>query len=295
MRHTLLFTLLILLLLPSAAHAQKAAPLREGRIAFNGGTLAYAEAGQGKPVVFLHAGFQDRSMWVRQMQLQRYFRLILVDLPGHGATADGPRRANADSIVLTLLDSLHIDHASIVSLSFGSAVALEFASRHPERVEKLVMAGPAVEGWSEIQTVLPQTMKTFTDLMAALEAKDTAKAALGFVKNWYAGPLRRLNELPEPLFNYGYTTTLHNMRAHKASGWPEFEAPTTVHRVAALNVPVLLLLGAKDMPEVLRVGDWLKKTLPHTQLITFRSAAHMVNMEQPLIFNKAVLEFLQKP
>ncbi|RYZ20764.1 MAG: alpha/beta hydrolase [Chitinophagaceae bacterium] len=286
-----MFRKLLLLLLPAllagAAMAQKRT------IPFNGGALAFTESGRGKPLLLLHGGFQDGSMWAPQLAAyNKHFRVINIDLPGHGNSVSGKGRPDADSIILAVMDSLHLGKAAIVSLSFGSAIALEFASRHPERVERLVMASPGMQGWDEVQKIDTSTMSAFANMMNALERRDTVAAARLFVQTWYAGPMRRTAQLPTTLRSYGLATTLRNMRRHQVSGWPDFAKPYTHVRVGQVQLPVLLLVGTKDMVEVDRVAQWLVKALPQARLEYFAGAAHMLNLEQPAGFTASTLRFL---
>jgi pimeloyl-ACP methyl ester carboxylesterase len=298
-----MYRIIVLLLLTTGfrhSDAQRRAVAVEadhssGFVPFNGGALFYESqttaTGNPPPLILVHAGFQDHTMWEWQVRFfSNYFRMITFDLPGHGDTKDGPRPPDADSILLTLMDSLHLKKASVAGLSFGSAIALEFATRHPGRVEKLVMASPGIEGWDEVHSIDTSTIAAFKGMASALEAKDTMEAARCFVKSWYIGPIRK--SIPKQLYDYGYACTLRNMRQHRASGWAQFASPTTVHRVTSLKVPVLILVGDKDMVEVLRVAEWLQKQLPRSKLLHFPGVAHMINLEAPARFSNVVLTFL---
>ncbi|RYY86831.1 MAG: alpha/beta hydrolase [Chitinophagaceae bacterium] len=288
-----LFTFLLLASLGTFAQPYVPMSFAQKQIPFNGGSLNYIESGKGRVLILVHAGFQDLSMWRDQvLHFNRDHRVIAFDLPGHGATVDGKRRPDADSIILALMDALQLPKASIVGLSFGSAIALEFASKHPERVHKLVLAAPGVPGIDEVQELHPTTIEAHVGMMKLLEQKDTAAAAAHFVKSWYVGPDRPQSALLKPLYEYGLSTTLRNMRAHRVSGWADFKKPLTVHRIAALKVPVLLLVGTKDMPQVAMVSAHILKVLPSARQVIFPGAAHMLNVEQPERFNRTVRRFL---
>ncbi|RYZ19201.1 MAG: alpha/beta hydrolase [Chitinophagaceae bacterium] len=248
------------------------------------------------PVFFLHGGFQDASMWRQNTPiLQPPFAAFYIDLPGHGNSVSGPRPPDADSVILAVLDYFNKGKVDLVGLSFGSAVALEFATKHPERVRRLVLAAPGMAGWEEVASIDSSTIAAFQNMGAALEREDTAEAARQFVQSWYVGPYKKKSDVPKDLYNYGYSTTLRNMRAHRATGWPEFSKPQTVHRLANVRMPVLLLVGTKDMVEVGRVSTYLKQHLPDAREVRFPGAAHMLNLEQPEFFNKTVRAFLSKP
>jgi len=282
-----------LLLLTLSASAQPG--IRQRRVSVHGSSIYVSEIREAeKPLLLVHAGFQDRTMWDAQsFAFREKYRLITLDLPGHGETKDGPQRPEAAHVLLTVMDSLKLEKASILGLSLGSAVALEFASRHPERVEKLILAAPGIAGWEENRKLDTTTVSYFEKLAQTLAAGDTVAATAHFLQCWYAGPKRKTAQLPQEVSDYGQEITLRNMRRHRGhSAWPSFPAPTTIHRLNEVSMPVLILTGNLDMPEVLQVAGFLKKKLKKARLVSFRNAAHMLNLEQPDRFNKEVLQFL---
>jgi pimeloyl-ACP methyl ester carboxylesterase len=111
-----------------------------GRVAVEGGTLFYDVRGSGQPLVLLHAGGRDLTMWDPQAgALARSFRLVRYDARGHGrSTAPGGPYSTVEDLRL-LLDHLGIERASLVGISMGAGVALDFAATHPQRVSKLVL------------------------------------------------------------------------------------------------------------------------------------------------------------
>ena len=117
-------------------------------------TNAYDIAGPpGAPaIVFLHGMRVTRKMWKPQMErLANSYRVIALDLPGHGALSHIPFRL--DAAVETLAEVIHREarnaRALVVGISLGGYVAMEFGARHPERAAGLVIASATVEprGW----------------------------------------------------------------------------------------------------------------------------------------------------
>jgi len=109
--------------------------------------LAHAVFGAGAPVVLLHSGVADRRMWQPQMPaLAHRFRVINPDLRGFGDSPLPPEPyADADDVA-NLLDHLGVADAAVVGSSMGGRVALELTTRHPDRVNSLVLLCPAYRG-----------------------------------------------------------------------------------------------------------------------------------------------------
>ena len=117
------------------------------------GHEAYAYTG-GKPfnaalpcVAFIHGAMHDHSCWtlLARWCAHHGYAVLAVDLPGHGRSA-GPPRASVEDMagwLLALLNAAGVAQAALVGHSMGSLVALEAASREPERATRLVLMGTA--------------------------------------------------------------------------------------------------------------------------------------------------------
>ena len=128
--------------------ALEAAGLRAGTIEGPRGTLHYYEGGEyeggeGKTVVLLHGSGSQAGDWYGVMPaLRRRYHVLVPDLPGHGESgpAEGalPVGDLADSLG-ALLDARSPGRPAIlVGNSLGGWVSLLYASRHPERVERVI-------------------------------------------------------------------------------------------------------------------------------------------------------------
>ena len=117
--------------------------------------LAYAEAGQGDPLVLIHGLGGSRSDWELQWPaLTPHFRMVTPDLRGHGASPrpPGPYRIGLFAAdVATLMRRIEARPAHVVGLSLGGAVAQQLALDAPELVRSLVLVNTAAsfvsDGW----------------------------------------------------------------------------------------------------------------------------------------------------
>ena len=149
-----------------------------------GGSTIYAYTGTrpldpARPsVVFVHGAANDHSVWLLQ---SRYFahhgrNALAVDLPGHGRSA-GPALRSVEAIADWLprvLDAARIAKASLVGHSLGALAALACAARHPDRVERIALCGPAVP------------MEVSEGLLAAAKADD--HVAYELINGWSTSP-----------------------------------------------------------------------------------------------------------
>jgi 3-oxoadipate enol-lactonase len=245
--------------------------------------------GEGPPVVLLHGGTGDpESYWSPQLPvLSGHFRLILTQYPGYGDEAGGDAQFSIPACaahVASLLDELGVERASLVGLSLGGAVSLQFALDFPDRARRLVLADTMSGVWT-------QKFRRFID-HALIGAIEQGGHDLMFELNLiFAFSERYLGE-NEALFEQQkqawrsmdvarYTAMLRAIR-----DW------SVDDRLGEIQAPALVLWGSEDI-EIPRVySDRLASALPHAILSVIEGSGHKSCADRPEAFNKAVLAFL---
>ena len=265
----------------------------KGYIPVKDSKIYYEAVGQGDPIVLLHAGFLDHTMWQPQVEaLKSKYRVITLDMPAHGLSERGKDTFLIAEALATVLDSLQLPKASWMGLSLGAVAVTDFLIAHPERVNKAILVSPGINGYETKYPLDSFTRQYFPNLMKALEQKDTAGAAEVFTQAWGDGPFRPAATVDQAMRSYVYNTTLATMYKFKISGWPRLQRPPAIERIHEINVPLLIIAGDKDMPYILDASEVLHRTVPGAQKIILPDVAHMLNMEKPDAFNKVILDFL---
>jgi len=265
-----------------------------GQINFKQASIHYEKKGAGDPILLLHGGFLEHTMWDPQIaDLSKEYTVITIDLPGHGESK-GDTTIFIKDIILNVLDSLKIQKTSIGGLSLGASCVQDFVIAYPERVNKVILVSSGVNGYDKKYKIDSLSMSWYNPMWDALEAKDTAKAAAIFTESWCVGLFRDSNNMKQSAREYVYNTTLKNMRVNKVSGWPRFTQPPAIENIDKINLPVLIIDGNKDLPYIKEACDYLEKTIKSSKRITIPNTAHMPNLEEPELFNKYVLDFLKQ-
>ena len=270
-------SLLVLLLIPAAAGAQ----ITTGTTPTG---LYYEVSGSGDPVVLIHAFSVDRRMWAPQISaLQRRFRVIRYDLRGHGNSAAPSEPYAPHDDLRSVLDTLGIDRATLVGLSAGSTLAIDFAIAYPDRVRKLVLASPGLNGH------VPSPPLTWTQpVFQAAGRGDTEDAA----KLWAATPIMAVHSDPAAAATVK-ALVMSNLRLWTFRTNPARPlTPPAIARLAEIKSPTLVVLGDKDLPHIKEIADLLARGVGGARLVTIRDAGHIVNLDAADAFNKAVLAFL---
>jgi 3-oxoadipate enol-lactonase len=121
---------------------------KTGMAEVNGARIYFVVAGEGDPLVLVHAGIADSRMWEDQLIVfaDRY-RIIRHDMRGFGMTAMVEGQFSHYEDLRALLDSLDVERAHLVGCSMGGGAVLDFALEYPQRVGNLVLVGSAVCGF----------------------------------------------------------------------------------------------------------------------------------------------------
>ena len=108
-------------------------------------THFYVEKGQGDPLILLHGNGEDYTYFDHQIEVfAQHYHVYALDTRGHGQTPRGTRpftiRQFADDL-LAFMDARHIERAHLLGFSDGGNIAIIFAIRYPERVDRLILDG----------------------------------------------------------------------------------------------------------------------------------------------------------
>ena len=187
--------------------------------------------------------------------------------------------------LLALLDALGVANAVLVGLSLGARTSLDFTLTHPGRVDGLVLAGPGMSGMTITD---PFIRAEATRTMAALKAGDLPGFVDGFLRQWVDGPRRAPSEVDAGIRERCREMAMRTAVAHRR-GDAEWIEAGAADRLSELRVPLVALLGDLDSVDIERVVDALAATVPGARKVPVPGAGHMVNLEQPAVFNRELL------
>jgi len=266
---------------------------RSGTVGTNGQQLHYEIHGDGPPLVLLMGIGYDASLWTLQQVpvLSTRFRVVLLDNrdAGRSSRADHPYTiADMADDVAGLLDALDIQRTHLLGLSMGSMIGMEFALRHPDRLDRLVLAGPAasparsaidpISVWNWVKTNDPSgevfASQQFTWLFSS-----------AFLRNQQAvqETIALLAGNPHPVEPKAYD--------RQAQAYLRFDV---LDRLGGIRAPTLVIVGEQDLltpPWVAReVAGGIQEA--RFEIVTGDGSSHLVPLERPDDFNHLVANFL---
>jgi pimeloyl-ACP methyl ester carboxylesterase len=247
--------------------------------------MVYERAGSGPAIVFIHGAFLDRRQWNREFdRFKGGFTVVRYDQRAHGESAVPPEPASPVDDLFALLDELKIQRATLVGLSSGSRIALDAALANPDRVERLVMAGPAISGY------VPKERPAFAvELGAALKAGDYKKATGILLET----PVYATPEPARALVRSMLTANEHMWTLDPKLIRPELKA--AMDRLFEVRTPTLVLLGDKDTADSYEQAKVLESRIRGAMLVTVSGGGHLLNLTSPDEFERALREFLKRP
>jgi pimeloyl-ACP methyl ester carboxylesterase len=234
-------------------------------------------------VVFIHGASNDHSGW---NLLARWFAhhghgVLAVDLPGH-LRSEGPPLASVESLadwVLALVDAAGVHKIALVGHSMGSLIALEAASRAPERIVHLAMLGTAYP------------MKVADALLATAQA--SPQRAMAMVNAWSIATLASKPGFPGPgTWLHGGSMALMQRVQKGAPGINLFHLDFSVcnryaggsRAAARVRAPVTLVLGRHDQMTPPRAAREIAAAL-RAKVVTVSSGHHLMSEAPDAVLN----------
>ena len=260
-----------------------------GYVDVEGARLYYEVAGQGDPVILIHGGFLDRRMWDGQFEtFARSHRVIRYDVRAHGLSRTDSVPFSDHEDLHDLMAALEIPRATLVGLSMGGQISIDFALAYPEMARALVLVGPGMSGFPFDS---PSIEKYVADLTAAFQS-GFSDAIEMFTRYWCDGPEREPSEVDPAVRSKVLAMLEGSEERWRYWGVSQQLEPPAYGRLNEINVPVLAIVGGIDMPDVIDVVDLIAEKVPGARKVVIPGVAHMVNMEKPQEFEDLVLDFL---
>jgi pimeloyl-ACP methyl ester carboxylesterase len=259
----------------------------------DGVSLAYEETGEGIPLIWAHEYAGSMESWRLQVQFfARRYRVITYNARGYPPSdvpgdVDRYSPEHAVEDLYQLMRHLGIGSAHLGGLSMGGGTVLRFGLTHPEMAKSLSIAS-AGSGSDD-----PERFREEQATRSAWLEREGVEA----LKSYPWGPTRLTLKRKDPI---GWNDFIDQFLRHSPLGLAQTSRGVQARRLPLyeyasdlpnLRVPALILVGDEDEP-CIKPGLFLKQTIPGSGLAMFPSSGHAINLEEPDLFNRTVLDFL---
>jgi 3-oxoadipate enol-lactonase len=258
--------------------------------------LHYEEVGQGTPLLFVHEFAGDHRSWEPQLrQFSKRHRCIAYAARGY-TPSDVPADKQAYSYqhmmrdCVAVLDHLGIERAHIVGLSMGGYTTLQVALNHPGRVRSMVLAGTGSGSERWYTDAFHQHSR---ELAQQFERDGAASVAQTYGRS----PGRIPFEVKDAR---GFADFARMLAEHDAQGSANVSRGFQGARpslydfesgIRQLTTPALIVVGDED-DRCIEASLFLKDAIAACGLVMLPKTGHVVNLEEPDLFNRVVGDFL---
>jgi 3-oxoadipate enol-lactonase len=257
--------------------------------------LYYEEAGSGTPILFVHEFAADYASWEPQLRyFSRGHRCIAYSARGY-TPSDVPAGntfsyENFRDDALAVLDHLGIARAHFVGLSMGAYSSLQVGLHAPDRAISLTLAG--IGTGSE-----PARMAEFRDSTQRnahdFETKGSVEVAQVYAKSPNRIPFgikdpRGFAEFVAALERHDAQGSAHTQRGFQGSRPSVYDFRDALQR---MMVPTLVICGDED-DACIQPSIFLKQHIPASGLAMFPKTGHILNLEEPALFNETLERFV---
>jgi 3-oxoadipate enol-lactonase len=237
-------------------------------------------------VVFLHAFPLHAAMWDAQLEAVRAagFEAVALDFPGFGTTHSSGQRTMQEfaQFIVDRLERRDIRDFVLVGLSMGGYAAFRLLEKLPGAVHALVLAD------TKASPDAPEARTNRLKMAARVEAEGTGFMLDEVIPNLLApSTSQAASARARELASHATGSAVYNALAALAS------RPDSRMQLEDIGIPTLVIVGSEDTVTPLEDAQIMASTIPNAKLEIIPGAGHLSNLEQPELFNRVLLEFLE--
>ncbi len=309
-------TLIATLLLATAANVM---PIDEGYVDANGVLIYYKAFGKGDPLMIVHGGpgASHDYFLPHLIPLARTNRLVFIDERGSGRSEklDDPKQYTVEGMVADLeavRRALALGRINLLGHSFGGVVAQAYALEHPDQLKHLVLASTFHSTKALNDVFVKMKEKMSPELRARIEAMEKA-GLYGQGKDYRKG--RYTDDYMTAAWGEGYFPYLYQRKpdagydplATGSMSWDLYREMWGSHgefvidgnlksveyadRLPSIKVPTLITVGDHDESDPSIARD-MNRLIKGSKLVVLPDSGHMTFVDQPVLFRRAIDDFV---
>lgn len=251
------------------------------------------ESGSGEPLLFLHGTGGHLEAFTRNVRaLGEHYRVIAYDLPGHGWSTLTSRDLGIDDYIdhlIALMDSLGIERAHLSGESLGGWVAVKFAARHPDRVDRMVLNTP---GGTMATPEVMERIRSLSQAAADDPSPERIRARLEWLMADRASVTDELVDIRRGVYSRpGFAESMRHILCLQD---PDVRRANMItdDDLSAVSARTLVVWTSDDPSGPAKAGLDMAERIPDGRFQLIERAGHWPQWEQVDVFNSLVLAFL---
>ncbi len=258
-----------------------------GYIKVDGGKLYYEAAGKGENLVLLHDGIVPSGIWDEQfLVFAKDYRVVRYDRRTYGRSSAPVAPYSHIEDLNQLFVQLKIEGAVVFGMSSGGKLAIDFTLKYPAKVKSLVLVGAIVSGYDYSSHLLSRGGR--------------------IDQSYYSDPQKLLKYIFDEDPYEIYSENIHakekirkifggNPQLNRENGFEALPADRpAVKFLSEIKVPTLILAGEYDIPDVHTQAGVINVGIENSKREIIPKSGHLIPIEQPDLFNEAVMNFLSE-
>lgn len=252
-----------------------ASPTKAASLQVHGRAVHYEVRGVGPTIIFVHGWTCDETSWARQVPVfARHYRVVTLDLPGHGRSAPPERGDYSMRSLAEAVEAIRaagrVDRVVLVGHSMGAGVIRRYALEHPEHVAGLV----AVEG--------PLDIRPYAGRPAGI-APLTPEARRAMIDRMF------VPQTPMPLRKRVIRMMMRTSKATAVGASGRMFDPVNQSE-ELINAPALTIYAGQPL---FPIDPATRQMLPNWRDAQVAGSGHFVMLEKPAAFNRLLAAFLE--
>lgn len=249
----------------------------------------YVRKGKGKPLILIHGVFSSSFVWHKNIdRLSKGFDVIAVDLKGYGYS-DKPKdgkygRGDIREFVIGFMDALKVDKAIVVGHSWGGGIAIDLASRYPDRVEKLVLIDST--GY-RIESSLGEWILRLPGVARILLAFSDENILERILKEWVFHDPELVNKQEVGSWMRPYYVRGSVQAALELLNY-DFDVSAEIKNILQ---PTLIIWGGEDKSLPVEMAQRFKQDIRNAVLRVIPNCGHNPQEERPEEVNELIRRF----
>lgn len=254
----------------------------------DGGQIYYETCGKGaQAIVLIHDGVINSASFDEMWPiLCRDFRVVRYDRRGYGRSPAAKAAYAAQEDLAAVMRAANIDRATLAGFSFGGGLAVSYALDHPEQVDRLILAGAALNGFKVSKNFTSRITKVMLPMVIGNMDAVIANASK---ETWIMAPGNDAARAKIATLIKASPQDLRHQMKDPIKGWP-----SDLPRMPGLKVPTLILTGDHDIADNQAQGGAAQVLIPGSRRIVVEDAGHLMQMERPKAVADLIADFVRE-